>query len=200
MRSRRDAARNHRDPVLRPRCTGPRAATTWTLRWHSSTGAPILKHLTALSESTRSPSADVRRAPARSPVGVITMWSRPSQTRIVWSSPSAAPATAAVSIPAHRSWPRPEALRLPIGFEVKPSHEPVANKQRQHVVTMDSFWLRNVYLDAIIEIEEATRAGAVPDERVKRGQQGSGGTGGSPRLSARRHVARLRPTLNPDRD
>ncbi len=55
----------------------------------------------------------------------------------------------------------------PIGLEVDPGHEPVAEQERQHVIAVDPLGRRHVDLDPVVETEQPLGAVAMPDDRVE---------------------------------
>ncbi len=58
--------------------------------------------------------------------------------------------------------------RLAIGFEIEARDQLVAEQQREHEVSVLAGGLGYVDLDAVVEIEDTQRAGAILDERIER--------------------------------
>ena len=82
----------------------------------------------------------------------------------------AAPSTPVLTV--RRSWPA--VATGPVGLEVHPGDELVAEEEGEYVVTEPTLWLGYVDLDSVVEAEEPLGARSEPDERVERGQQRPG--------------------------
>jgi len=65
-----------------------------------------------------------------------------------------------------------ERLRLPVEARLHATHETAADKDRQHVVPVLPLRLRDVHLEAVVEIEERLRAVAVVDQAIERREEG----------------------------
>ena len=63
-----------------------------------------------------------------------------------------------------------EAPLAAVGLGVQPPHQR-GLQNRQAEITVAAFCGRGVTLDRVVEIEQLTRAGAVPDERIEGGEQ-----------------------------
>ena len=63
------------------------------------------------------------------------------------------------------------AVELPVGLEVDPPDDPVAEQEGQHVVAVDALLGRHVDLDPVVEVEERLGAGSLPHDRVEGAQQ-----------------------------
>src|SRR5207248_2163315 len=61
----------------------------------------------------------------------------------------------------------------PVGLEVDPGHQSVAEQERQHVVPVDALRRRRVDLDPVAEFEKPLGPFPPPDHRVERAQQGA---------------------------
>ena len=66
-----------------------------------------------------------------------------------------------------------ERARLARGLQVDARRQRVSVEEREHVVAVLAQVLRRVDLDAVVEVEEAMRARAVPHERIERREDGA---------------------------
>ena len=70
--------------------------------------------------------------------------------------------------------PHQQRAGLPVGLEVDPRDQPVAEQERQHVVAVHPLLGRDVDLDPVVEAEEVLGPPPEPDQRVERHEQGAG--------------------------
>src|ERR687897_1023171 len=92
----------------------------------------------------------------------------------------------------------PQDPRLPVGLQVDPGDELVAEQERQHVIAVHPLPLRHVDLQPVPKPEQGFGAGPLPDQRIERAEQGPRGHPAR-EASVTVQVSRALPTLDHDR-
>jgi hypothetical protein len=60
---------------------------------------------------------------------------------------------------------------LPVGFQIDPRNQLVAQQEGQDIITKLPLFRRNIDFDPVAKAEQALGAVAFPDQRIERGQQ-----------------------------
>jgi hypothetical protein len=168
------AALKHHSELPRGACGGhvarrsrPRRSAPRRRRPSSSAGTSPARHQRAPGRGHRP-----GRPPPREPSHA------PSSCSSAASSRATATRSTSGSAQAPRTSRRPVAA---VGLEVDARDQPVTEQERQHVVAVHAAVLRDVDLDAVVEVEQPLGALAAPHQRVERRHQRPGGeaTGGA---------------------
>ena len=143
---------------------GPAAATSpCTARWPP-------RHRRRSAEASLLAQVAGQRARDRSPRPVSTTRSSPSQVARSSSCPASCSATRPASISGFGPGRlHPQRPALPVGLQVHPGHQLLAEQERQHVVAVHPLRGRGVDLDPVVEAEQAATPG--------RGTRSAGRTG-----------------------